>query len=107
MKDAFCAMVTALLVLYSTSAIACAWDGAKIALVPGVVVIERGCCDNEGNLRVLVFSQVLLWNRWAIYAASALGIAAIAFFFRWVAQCFCGKDSCQQAAPGDAAGPRP
>jgi hypothetical protein len=64
--------------------LSCEWEGGKTKLIPGIVEIQRGCCDNDGNMRLMVYSHEVLTGR-----KSVLGALIITFGFT-ACLIFCG-----------------
>lgn len=43
-----------MVLVVANSASACQWDGGTTNIIPGVVELRRGCCDNSGQLLLVV-----------------------------------------------------
>jgi hypothetical protein len=65
------------------SAPACGWDGGTVKLVPGIVEVQRGCCDNDGNLRLVVCSHVVLSGRRRVGVTLVGGMAIVVCASTW------------------------
>ena len=67
-------MTITILLFAHAPVMACEWDGGTTRIIPGVVEIERGCCENQGGIRLTFCSVPVTGDRTTTYCI--LGIAA-------------------------------
>jgi len=65
-----------LALLLAAPAMACVWEGGTTKVIPRVVELHHGCCDNEGNYLLVIGSLKI--NLHTPIHMSAFGIFALA-----------------------------